>query len=92
MGHPAVQEAAVIAVHSAKWMERPMAAVVLRKVSVAIHNMQSILPVHAQSYAHRCPCKVHAHCLNYSTPKSAQTLLHLLYQKVTCFIIFAFNN
>ena len=35
MGHPAVQEAAVIAVPSAKWMERPMAAVVLRKGAAA---------------------------------------------------------
>jgi fatty-acyl-CoA synthase len=35
MGHPAVAEAAVIAIASERWMERPMACVVLRPGSSA---------------------------------------------------------
>jgi fatty-acyl-CoA synthase len=31
MGHPSVAEAAVFSIHSEKWMERPMAAVVLKE-------------------------------------------------------------
>jgi fatty-acyl-CoA synthase len=35
MGHPAVAEAAVISVASAKWSERPLAAVVLKPGATA---------------------------------------------------------
>ncbi|MGY9073202.1 MAG: long-chain fatty acid--CoA ligase [Acidimicrobiales bacterium] len=38
MGHPKVSEAAVIAVNSTKWMERPMACVVLNKNETLTHD------------------------------------------------------
>ena len=38
MGHTAVSEAAVIAVDSTKWMERPMAVVVLKEGGALTHD------------------------------------------------------
>ena len=47
MGHPAVAEAAVIPVASAKWMERPLAVVVLRPgASASVDELRGFLASH----------------------------------------------
>lgn len=47
MGHPAVAEAAVFAIPSEKWMERPMAAIVLKEgKSVTAEELNAFLEPH----------------------------------------------
>ncbi|MBL7845996.1 MAG: long-chain fatty acid--CoA ligase [Cyclobacteriaceae bacterium] len=47
MGHPAVAEAAVFAIPSEKWMERPMAAIVLKEgKSVTVEELNTFLEPH----------------------------------------------